>query len=253
MAPHHRPKPPRPLPQTTFRPSVPAGRRGGTNGYPESQRIFILQHVCDGAPHWNVNWQRYHAHHAIAVARGAEWPGTKTVTRWARRMRNHGHVRAFVKQGNARATVLRGEAVFCLAMWKRMFPRSNLHETNAFLWNSSPDPPGQRRLYSPSQISEAEDRLGLSMKVSSTTARQALLPINIQKRWNFWNLPYPLGIADINTADLIDLDEAAIFLETTNRKRGKSTIGTRCREVGNYGHSTKYTLTMAISADPNDG
>lgn len=140
-----------------------------------------------------------------------------------------------------------------LAVWKRLFPHSSVHETNAFLWNASTDPPGQRRLYSPSQISEAEDRLGLSLKVSSMTARQAMLPINIQKRWNFWHLPYPFGQANINTANLIDLDEAGIFLETTNRKRGKAFIGTRCREVGPYGHSAKYTLMMAISADPNDG
>lgn len=89
------------------------------------------------------------------------------------------------------------------------------------------------------------------MKVSATTAQQALLPINIQKRWNFWNLPFPFGVADIARADLIDLDEA-LFVETVNRKQGKAFIGTRCREVGPYGHSTKYTLMMAVSADQND-
>lgn len=91
------------------------------------------------------------------------------------------------------------------------------------------------------------------MKVSATTAQQAMLPINHQKRWNFWNLPYPFGIANINRDDLIDLDEAGVFVETINRKRGKTFIGTCCHETGPYGHSTKYTLVMAVSADANDG
>ena len=76
---------------------------------------------------------------------------------------------------------------------------------------------------------------------------------NITKRWIFWNLNYPFGIANINREDLIDMDEAAVFVESVNRKHGKTRIGRRCREAGNYGHSEKYTTTMAISADPNDG
>lgn len=196
--------------------------------------------------------QRYDEQSAQALVRGAEYPARRTVLKWARRMRQHGHTRSYTKQGNLRAAVIRGETLLRLAAFKHAYPRSSINETNAFLWNSSMEPPGQRRLYSASQISNAEDRLGLSLKVSSTTARQAMLPINIQKRHNFWHLPYPFGVSNINREDLIDMDEAAVFLETINRKRGKTAIGTRCREVGVYGHSTKYTLMMAISADPND-
>lgn len=251
MAPSRRAAPPRALPQTSFRPHLPAGARGGTNGYPEWARLYFLRLVCDA--NWNVVNQLYDQHSGNAAAQGAEFPHRETIRLWAERMRTSGHSRAFVRQGNNRATAIRGEEMIRLALWKRMFPRSTAHETNAFLWNSSPHPVGARRLYSTSQISAAEDRLGLSFKVSATTARQAMLPVNIQKRWNFWHLPYPFGIANIAREDLIDLDEAAVFLETVNRSRGKSYIGTRCREIGNYGHSTKFTLVMAISADPNDG
>lgn len=251
MAPSKRPPPPRPLPQTVFRPAVPAGRQGGTNGYPQHQRGYVLRLCCDAG--WNFLELQYQHHAAVAAAAGAEFPCKETVQKWANRMRTFGHSRAFVKQGNNRSTVVRGEALIRLSMWKRMYPRATAHETNAFLWNSSPNLHGQRRFYSQSQITHAEDKLGLSLKVSATTARQAMLPINILKRRNFWNLPYPFGIANIARQDLIDLDEAAVFLETVNRSRGKSYIGTRCREVGLYGHSAKYTLMMAISGDQNDG
>lgn len=178
--------------------------------------MFVLRLVTNGVPDWDVDWQQYCVQQAIAMGRGAEFSGEKTVRRWAFRMRTHGHAGGYKKQGNVRASILRGADLFRLSIFKRMFPRSTAAETNAFLWNSSSDPPGQRRLYSPSQISAAEDCFQLSMKVSSTAAQQALLPINIQKRWNFWNLPYPFGRADIATEDLIDLDEARIFVETEN-------------------------------------
>lgn len=252
MAPSRRPPPPRPLPQTTFRPQEVPPSRGGTNGYPESFRNYVLGIVCDADG--NFDPFRYEMADIDAQNRGVgdHFPCKRTVQNWIARKRNFGHARAYVKQGNERATVLRGEALLRLAWYKLLYPRSNAHETNAFLWNSSPEPPGQRRLYTPGQISAAEDSLCLSRKVSATTARQALLPINQQKRWNFWNLEYPFGIANINREDLIDMDEAAVFIETVNRKYGKATIGRRCREVGPYGHSTKHVLTMAVSACPND-
>ena len=59
----------------------------------------------------------------------------------------------------------------------------------------------QIRLYSPSQISEAETWIGLTRKKGSTTAYQALLPINKLKRWAFWNLPYPHGDSGHSTTE----------------------------------------------------
>jgi hypothetical protein len=68
----------------------------------------------------------------------------------------------------------------------------------------------------------------------------------------YWNLPYPYGISDIDIADLIDIDEAGIFLETVNRKYGKAFIGKKVRATGPYGHSTKWTLIMGISGGPDN-
>ena len=49
-------------------------------------------------------------------------------------------------------------------------------------------------IYSPSQVFRGEDSLGLSRVAGSTTADNAYLPINIQKRHMYWNNPYPLGM-----------------------------------------------------------
>ena len=160
------------------------------------------------------------------------------------------HLRPFRRTGNARASVLRGIDNYMLAYWRSIWPKSTHAEMNALLFTSQvargePNP----RFFSPSQISRAEDRLGLSKKRGSTTAYQALLPRNLTKRWVYWNRPYPAGIADIPKDDWIDYDKAGIFVETANRKSGKAYIGVRVREEGPYNHSDKYTLTLAISGD----
>ena len=45
------------------------------------------------------------------------------------------------------------------------------------------------------------------------------------RRDQYFNLPYPLGIADLSAADMIDLDQAAIELAAINPTRGKSVEG----------------------------
>jgi len=77
---------------------------------------------------------------------------------------------------------------------------------------------------SDAQIVRAEQKLCLSRKVSSTTAKEAYLAINIQKRYNYWNLQYPFGVEDIDTDNVIDIDECGVYVETANRKYGKSVL-----------------------------
>ena len=60
----------------------------------------------------------------------------------------------------------------------------------------------------------------------------------------FWILPPPIGILNVTLTEFID--ETAVFLETVNRSHGKAYIGARVREPGNYGHSEKWTLILAI-------
>ena len=63
---------------------------------------------------------------------------------------------------------------------------------------------------------------------------RAFLAINLQKRWNFRNLAYPLGIGGIRRSRMIDLDECTIFVDTVNRSRGKAFVGLRVRDFGPY-------------------
>jgi hypothetical protein len=88
-----------------------------------------------------------------------------------RRHRRHllqtrGHLLRFQRTGNRRATVLRGQALFLLAFWRCLHPKTTAAETNAFLWNAHGRFMPTPRLYSSSQITRAEDLLGLSRKVA---------------------------------------------------------------------------------------
>ena len=177
------------------------------------------------------------------------WPSQRSVRRWARRLLIFGNLRRFKRTGNNRATVLCGRFQFFLAFYRAIYPTASQAEINAFLFTEIQAGDPLARFFSPSQITECENRLGFSRKRGSTTARQALLPINIIKRDIYWNENYPAGVADIPARDIIDIDEAGIFLETAARKIGKISIGSRVREEGPYGHSVKYTLTMAIGGD----
>ena len=57
--------------------------------------------------------------------------------------------------------------------------------------------------YSASQLSRAEKKLDLTTVAASTTANAAYLPINQEKRRMYWGEAYPLGIADVDLADII--------------------------------------------------
>ena len=112
-----------------------------------------------------------------------------------------------------------------------MHPKAKHAEINAFLFRANFGDP-QFRFYSHLQLSRAEKTLNLTRKKGSTTAYQAFLPINIMKRWRYWNLPYPLGIADVRRDDIIDIDEAGVFLETADRNSGKAFSGVRVSSSG---------------------
>lgn len=222
----------------------PHPSRGGSRGYSQDLRALAMRVSHDP----NLAGTHQTLQQDGTRPQGL-YPVKLTTYRWRRRHQLTGSWLQFRPTGNRRATVLRGSTAFRLALWKLAHPDSTAAETNAHLWSVSP--PAERRLYSPSQITEAEDRLGLSRKVPSVTAFQALLPRNLAWRHDYWNMPYPLGIQGIPKDDIIDVDEAAIFLEMCVRSFAKVYIGKRSRLIGHYGHSRKYTLVMAISGGPN--
>lgn len=236
MAPTKKPK--RRPPLRTFTAHAPRPSAGGRgSGYSYNFRELVLDARDQGHHEGN-------AFFALQKAEG-KFPHKSTVSRWVQRKQQFGHFRRYRRTGNARATVLTFQPLLHLALWRILWPRGNAHEANVFLYHAG----GCQRFYQPSQIYKAEDRLGLSNKCASITARQALLPINLQLRFNYWYLNYPYGIANIARQDIIDLDEAALFVETCNRGRGKAHLTRRVRDVGAYGHSQKTNILVAISGE----
>lgn len=226
----------RPL-HSTHRDIVRHPSAGGTRGYSMSQRDNAMAIFDRGDENLDLfNELREERNH----------PAKRTTYRWNHRRDERGSYIPYIMNGNNPATTLQGFMLFQLAMYRLAFPKCTHAELNAFLFNSTPlfEEP---RFFAASQLSRAEDMLGLSLKRSSTTARQANLPKNIAKRNVFWTQPYPYGISDISYHDMIDWDEAGIFIETTDRGYGKVYVGNRCREEGPYNHSQKYTLTLAIA------
>ena len=108
-----------------------------------------------------------------------------------------------------------------LAFYRVIFPKCSAAEINTFLLRVNF---GDQffRFYTLSQITYAEQRIGMTRKRGSTAAFQAYLPVNLQKRWAYWNLPYPYGIADIRRKDLVDLDECGVLVQTADTVIGKA-------------------------------
>ena len=226
----------RPRLHTAVAPRAHPSGRGRSHGYSHEFRLAALEAHANGL-----------ANSPLVLLLRAQrlWASRQTIYRWRVRQQVHGHVRRFRRTGNHRATVLRGTQMINLAVWRVLWPRGNHHKANIWLHHAG----GRLRFYQPSQISKAEDRLGLSIKRASTTARQALLPINRQLRFNYWYLPCPFGIANVPRSRIIDLDEAALFIESSNRSRGKAHLVRRVREVGPYGHSEKLNILVAICGE----
>jgi len=76
--------------------------------------------------------------------------------------------------------------------------------------------------FRPAAIFDAEHLLGLRRKALSAMCMRAFLPINKHKSYVFWNHNYPLGRADIQTQDIIDVDKAGFKIESTNPCFGKT-------------------------------
>jgi hypothetical protein len=107
--------------------------------------------------------------------------------------------------------------------------------------------------YSDSQISRAEQRLGLWLKVGSTTSDQAYCPINLLKRRNYWKEAYLLGVRGEDTDYIIDIDEAKFKLESQDRKRGKVARQRQCDARGRYKKGAAgINLIMGICWDATD-
>jgi hypothetical protein len=212
--------------------------------YPQEVRDMIIQRYLNG----------FQDNDEIATLRmQKKYPSRNTVLRWIAQYNEKHHALPYKRTGNHRAErELHGVELVELALFRCIKPKPTIVEVKAYLYNRHPDPDNFTP-YSDSQMHRAEDRLCLTRKAASTTAYQALTPVNRLKRHNYWNLPYPYGVADIATDDLIDIDECGVYLEVTNRGYGKTYIGQRADEAGIYNRvGEKLNLLLAVSADPND-
>mmetsp|Transcript_20666 Transcript_20666/g.57401 ORF Transcript_20666/g.57401 Transcript_20666/m.57401 type:complete len:226 (+) Transcript_20666:546-1223(+) len=140
--------------------------------------------------------------------------------------------------------------MFLLASYRKIYPKATRYECIAFLWRSYSRYLPVPRVYSLKDITEAENAIGINRKKGSTTANQVFMFRNRYKRYRYWTMNYPYGIADIRRDDMIDVDEAGIKLEHANRRMGKAAFCGRVHQRGNYGHGENHTLKMAISGDP---
>jgi len=224
-------------PSQTFHDITPNPSLGTGEPYSHEFRQFVMSVRNLGLSNHAIFEDHRHQH---------LYPSLRTERRWDLFERLYGTYRACKRSGNNRATVLRDYNLFYLAFYRVAFPKATAAEINAFLyrvnygaWNF--------RFYSCSQITKAEDRIQLTRKRGSTTAWHALRPINQAKRWVYWNMPYPYGIADIRREDLIDLDECGICFITADRHIGKAVIGERVKQAGNYQKGEKYNLLLAVS------
>ena len=187
----------------------------------------------------------------VAMQGQGTFPSRQTVARWNALRNRLGHTRACRRTGNRSVPRLQGSPdLILLALFRIAYPKARAAEVNAFLYNANYGNI-HFRFYSASQISEAEKFIGLSSKAGSTMAYQAYLPVNVRKRYVYWNYPYPLGVAGVRRASVIDLDECGVYFERGNRRRGKAYVGVRVKQPGPYSRaSQKWNLLMAISGEP---
>jgi hypothetical protein len=217
--------------------------QGGTRGYNVTVREMALTVRHCGQENDPI-FQNLRAN--------CQHPSTSTTYRWQHRQNTEGHVHPYEMNGNRPAEVLQGHTLLMLQIFRMCYPKATAAEVNAFLFGCTL-PGDPLRFFCDSQITKAEHFLGLSRKKAATTAYQASLPINLAERHSFWNDPYPYGIFGTSRSTIIDFDEAAIFVETTNRGFGKCYINRRAREEGPYNNSEKFTITAAIRGGPGGG
>ena len=176
------------------------------------------------------------------------YPSHETEERWNNTHAILNHARPCRRTGNNFATRLRGVDLIHLALYRVAFPKASHAEINAYLYRVNLGNP-EFRFYSHSQISEAETRIGLSKKRGSTTAYQAFFPQNLDRRWEYWNLPYPVGVSNVPRRRMIDLDECGLHIKSANRGTGKAYVGVRVRDAGPYSNADKWTLLMAVCGE----
>lgn len=196
----------------------------------------VPSHPCKGGSRGYSVAQRQES-----IVQGAKpmGPSLSSLGRWKKRLI------PYKSTGNKLHRKLTGQYAYALVLFRSTYPLCTADELRTFLLQAVAPPV----LFSRSEITYAEQQLNFSRKRGSTTANQALLPVNVIRRQCFWTLPPPHGVLGVDRLRLIDSDECGLSLQSANRRYGKAYICNRVRGAGHYGHGTKLTLIMAISCD----
>ena len=171
-------------------------------------------------------------------------PCPKTLRRWVDRRDDEGTILPYEPSGNSPSQVIAGYERLLLALYRLGYPEATADEVIAFLHEYG----NTHRVYSRTDISRAEDDLGLSRKAASTTANEAFSPANLQRREVFWTSPPPAGVFGSNFNSLVDYDEFALDIVKGERNHGKAYLDIRVRKRGNYTRDTKYTVLICVTA-----
>lgn len=201
----------------------PHPSRGGSQGYDVPHRMHILQLHDNG-------FRNILGEPRLLVA------SESSIYRWNRRLIPS------EKNGNKLRLKIHGFDLFLLLFYRTVWPKSNADEVRCFIFQHSRYP----TIYSREDICKAEQNAGLSRKIGSTTAYQAFLPENVQRRWMFWNYPPPIGVQGVHINTLIDIDEAAISLLSVVRGSGKAFVNVRVGDIGPYTKGDKFTMIAAV-------
>lgn len=228
----------RPPPREPTRPSIHPSQGYG-HSYSQEMRSLVVHNHINGESRSPL---------IRDLRQVGVYPSQASEYRWLKRLCNNGHLLPYRRTGNKRAAVFTDFDLVLLSIYRTLFPKAQQAEINAYLYRVNYGNPNFR-FYAPSQITRAEDSLSLTRKQGSTTAYQAFLPINLLKRWMFWNLPYPFGIADIRRRDMIDFDECGFEESTADRTYGKAVLGQRVKQSGPYSKTGKLNLMLGISGD----
>jgi len=149
--------------------------------------------------------------------------------------------------GNKRKTVMMGEHLFLLALFKLIWPQATREECACFVTLYSAD----GRILTNTEITKGYQRLDLTVKKGSTTAYQAFTPKNTYLHFCFWNYNFPGGIKDVPMERLMDGDEMAFHLGDASQGYGHAVRGLRVRKAGNYSRG-KQKVVVIMFIEPGD-
>ena len=193
-----------PKPSKVQRRVNPDPSRGGARGYDVHFRDYQLEQHANGEE--------------VKAS-------LRSIQRWKKRIIPH------EMTGNVRENAIPGRYILEVALYRAIWPKATADEVRAHVFRTV-EP---AKVLSRRQVYTIEsEHLGLTRKRGSTTAFNALLPINLNKRRLFWTTPYPTGLFQVPRSQIIDVDECALYIQTANRSYGKAPSGVRVREPGPF-------------------